>query len=816
MKIVVFSCQALTVKYNPLKYTFFIIFFFSTYQIHSQGINGKVTDSANVPVPFISIALMSSADSSIVKGVMADENGKYRFNNLRSGKYFIKISDAYHKEKLSPVFEFDSLSSLDLETFILLNNDVNLNEVSITAIKQLIEFKNGNIIVNISDSPLSVGNSVYDLLSRLPGVTVDDERIMIRGKDGVKVYFDDRLLQMSGSQLVSFLKGINSSNIENIEIISNPSAKYDASGSTGIINVKTKKVKTTGFSGALNYTYSQGFYYTNDGGISLNYKGKKILFFSSINAFQGKIRSINNFNKVISSNSIDQKLNQKAIDVYDGKYLTLNIGADWNINSKNTIGVKAQFLPGDVLLKYSGNIEIVDTTKSNLNFNRDMPNTWIWTNYNLNAEHLFDTLGTKLRFSADYFGPYYDIYKSDYTNMYSLNGNVTENRYFKGNNLIDLKIFTSKLDFEKKIFHGINLEAGLKYSNQSILSDYSFKSLNNQTGIYELNNNYTNTFSYKELNAAAYFNVSKRFKKTNFQFGLRGENTNIQTNSSNKAFNITRNYFKLFPIFTLDYTKTENSYFSFAYNKRINRPDYTSFNPYRVFINEFNSSEGNPYILPEFAHNISLNHVYKNKLVNTISLSTISHPIQGYSSQNDSTSETIIGLTNLNVFNNISYTVFFTHGIKKWWNVSFNAGIYYNYFAGTINGEYFTRYVMPYSLWTSNQFLLKKDIKIELSALYLAATKEGIYSVKSRGSINVAVTKLLLKEKLSLTLAFNDILYTMPNRTYSDFQNQNWQRFEANDTRRLNFSISYNFGKIKAEQRIDNSSEEEKKRLIKK
>lgn len=798
-----------------MKYLVFLLLFFWSLLIHSQGINGKVIDSANVPVPFIPIALMSASDSLIVKGVMTDENGKYRFNNLRSGKYFIKISDAYHKEKLSPVFEFDSLSSLDLETITILNSDINLNEVSITAIKQLIEFKNGNIVVNISDSPLSVGNSVYDLLSRLPGVTVDDERIMIRGKDGVKIYFDDRILQMSGSQLVSFLKSVNSSNIDNIEIINNPSAKYDASGSTGIINVKTKKIKTTGFSGALNYTYSQGFYYTNDGGISLNYKGKKMLFFSSINAFQGKIRSINNFNKVISSNSIDQKLNQKAIDVYDGKYLTLNLGADWNINSKNTIGVKAQFLPGDVLLKYSGNIDIVDTTTSNLNFNRNMPNTWIWTNYNLNAEHLFDTIGTKLRFSADYFGPYYDIYKSDYTNIYSLNGNVTENRYFKGNNLIDLKIFTSKLDFEKKIFHGINLETGLKYTDQYILSDYSFKSLNNQTGIYELNNNYTNTFSYKELNAAAYFNLSKKFKKTNFQFGLRGENTNIHTNSSNKAFNFTRNYFKLFPIFTLDYTKSESSYFSFAYNKRINRPDYTSFNPYRTFINEFNSSEGNPYLLPEFAHNISLNHVYKNKLVNTISLSTINHHIQGYSSQNDTTKETIIGLTNLNIFNNISYTVFFTHSIKKWWNVSFNAGIYYNYFAGTINGEHFSRYVMPYSLWTNNQFLLKKDIKIELSAFYLAATKEGIYSVKSRGSVNVAVSKSLLKGKLSLTLAFNDILFTMPNRTYSDFQNQNWQRFEANDTRRLNFSISYNFGKIKAEQRIDNSSEEEKKRLIK-
>lgn len=729
----------------------------------------------------------------------------------------LKVSAIGYTVKNSSPIHSDSLATTNVPDIVISSQAKNLAEVSVTAIKNPIEFKNGNIIVNIEGSPLSVGNSVYDLLSHLPGVTVENDKITIEGNSGVKIFIDDRIQQMSGQQLVSLLRGMNSSSIEKIEILKNPPVKYDASGTSGIINIKTKKIKITGFSGNINYTLSQGFYSTNNIGVSLNYKWEKVSVFSSIEGYTGVLRYDDNFKKSITSNSTTTVLDQKSHDYDIGKFLTCNLGADWYVNKKNTIGFKFQYVPGYAMRTKPGDNIISDNSLgyTQLNFNRTIPNSWNYRNYNFNVEHLFDTSGTKLTFSTDYYAPYLDVYYGTYENHFlDNNGNETSpSKDFKSDNTLNLNIISSKLDFEKKLSKTLTLEAGIKESFQKISSDYILQNKNNQSGDYITDSTYTNKFSYSENISAIYFNFQRQFKKTNFQLGLRGENTAIYTVSIIKKFKYDKQYFKVFPVISFDYNRSDKNVIQFSYNNRINRPGYESFNPYKSFINILTTTIGNPYLTPTISNTFNLSHTYNRKISNSVFYRRVSNPFMDFSSQNDSTKESIFHIGNLKVSNIMGYSLFIRAEVYKWWTLTINGVTYYVDYVGKINGFDYTNSALTYRAYLNNQFLLPKNIKIELSASYNGPRLSELYNYKSMEYLNIAIKKSLLKDKLNLSIGVVDVFRTAVAGYTVNFQNQHWESSQYYDARRINFAVSYNFGNIKVKQRETNASDTEKQRL---
>lgn len=794
-----------------------VLCFVSATSYSQCALGGKVLDSLKAPVPFITVSLLNYPDSSLYKGMITSENGDYCFGQIKKGSFLLKYSGVGYADYYSALVNYDSSSAINLPDVMLGKSGHSLDEVAVTAIKNPIEFKGGNIIVNVEDSPLAVGNNAYELLSRLPGVMVENDNISIQGKSGARVYMDDRLLQMSGAQLINFLRSLNASSIEKIEIINNPPARYDASGGAGIINIKTKKIKITGFSGSANYTFSQGIYNYNNGGFSLNYKGKKFSVFSSVNAYEGMLRSETDFNRTISYNNTSTTLNERSYEIDAGKFLTANIGADWYINKKNTIGFKAQVIPGHALRTFNGNTQVSDSSLgySKLLFNRPVENDWLLANYNINAEHLFDTLGTRLRFSADYYGPYYDTYNGFYQNhFYSANdAEVTTPLQFKTTNTIGIQIMAARLDFEKKFKKGFRMETGLKQNHQDIISDYSFENWDALTGHYTTNSTYTNKFSYKENISAGYITLEKELKKANIQVGLRGENTDIHTNSLTNSIQYTRSYFNLFPVMSVDYNPGQDHALSFSYNRRIFRPNYNSYNPFRSFVNILSSSEGNPYLQPVYDNNFNFSYVYKRKISNFISFGHTQNPIYQYMTQNDSTKETISHVMNIKYANIIRYNLFVRQEVRKWWTVSFLAGAYYVDYSGTFNGISHYASAVPYYTRLTFLFLLKKDIKIETSGFYWSPWLGGASTFLSRGGLSWSVKKGFLDNTLFLSIGMNDVFFTEPFRSKSDIQGQDWTRLEAHDSRRFNVSLNYNFGKIKAQQRQVKDNEEVKGRL---
>ncbi len=781
------------------------------------AINAVVMDSSKTPIPFITIALLKE-DSSIYKGEISDENGAVCFSKIAKANYYIKISAVGYAAYYSQKIAYDSITVNKLDDIKLKRSGVTLDEISINAIKNPIEFKGGNITVNVEDSPLAVGNSVYDLIARLPGVMVDGDNISIQGKSGVRIYINDRVQQLSGAQLINFLRSMNSSMVEKIEIINNPPARYDAAGGAGIINIKTKRIRITGPSGGLNYTFSQGFYNNNTGSLAFNYKGKKVTFFSNIGFYEGLLHEETDMVNHISYNGITTTMDQKAYQDDAGKYLTIDLGTDWYVNKKNTVGIKAQVVPGYAMRTYNGNTQMSDNSLgyNRLNYNRPTGNNWLLCNFNLNAEHTFDTLGTaKLKFSTDYYGPYYDNYNALYQNRFIGSGGVDTMapQSFKTTNNLGVNIAASRLDFEKSFKNNLSFEAGIKHSYQTSWSDYILENKNMLTGDFVVDSVFTNKFQYNEQLSSVYASMDKQYKKFNFRLGLRGENTTIHTESLTNSIKYNRQYFNLFPNVSTDFNPNNNNSLSLSYNRRIDRPDYNSFNPFRSFNNILSSSEGNPYLQPTYDNSFSFNYVYKSKISNSLSYSHLQNPIQNYTTQNDSTKEVVAHIINMKQLNIMRYNFFLRQEIKKWWIVSFLAGAYYIDYNGKVNGIEYAAKAIPWYTRLTNIFIIKKNTKVEMTAFYWSPWLGNTTVFQERYGLSAAFKQSFFKNTLNLSVSVNDAFFTEQFRQKADFQNQKWTLYEAHDSRRLNISLSYNFGKIKAEQRDTKENDEEKARL---
>lgn len=779
----------------------------------AQSVRGNISDSAKTPVSFATLALLKK-DSSIYRGVLSDEKGDFLFERVAKGTYRLKVSALGYKTTISDTFYVDSAADIYMP-FILRAEGTNLEEISVSAIRKPVEFKNGNITVNIEGSPLAAGNTAYDLLIKLPGVVVDNDVISISGRSGVKIFIDDRPQQVSGAQLVAMLKSMNSSAIDKIEILKNPPVKYDAAGSAGIINIKLKKVKLTGFSGSANAAYHQGFYISETIGLSLNYKAKKITFFSNFNMNGEGFRHVNTLHRAVTYNGEKTNLNQHSNQSELSSYGSFSLGADWFINEKNTIGFKAEDNPGSSQNVRVGTNNISDTSLgyNRLDFKGSVPNYWNYLNYNLNAEHLFDTNGTKLKFNADYYGPFYDFYGGDYANYFYTNGaQLLPPSIFKNNNTITFSTLSSRLDFEKKM-KNIFLEAGIKENHQLMESDFSLRYQNPQTGDYITDSAYTNKFRYRENIAAAYLNLSGTIKKYNWQAGLRGEATDVNTLSKTNGVHYNRQYSNLFPTASLGYNPNDKNNFQLAYNNRINRPDYNSFNPYRQFFgNLLSYSMGNPYLLPEYSNTIDLSHTWHGKISNSFSYSRVTHFIYNNMQQNnaDKTSSNMAG--NLNNSETFAYSLYLQQDIFKWWTSTLNFSAYHFSFSGPMNGTYYSSAAFAAYGYLSEQLLLPKNTKAEVSALYISPWLSGINHFKSRYSVNFAIRKTFMRDKFNFSIGIDDIFFSMGQRNSVYVTGQEYNVRVTHDSRRFVTSLTYSFGKIKVQKR-ETAADEDKKRM---
>jgi iron complex outermembrane recepter protein len=817
------SIKTYTMTRILLSYTLILLFLlFSKAQAQTKVV-GKLLNSDNQPIAYATVAIIKAVDSSVVKGNYTDDNGIFEFEKVMPGSYLVKAMAVGIGKKNSPAFEIkEGQSELKLEDITFAKSSVELKTVEVSAVKPLIEFKNGTTILNVDNTALAAGNTAYDILKRAPGVSIDNNNnISIQGKQGVKVLIDGRMQQLSLDQLANMLKSMNAEGIDKIEVMKNPSSKYDAEGTSGIIQIKTKKAKLIGFNGSATVGANKGNLWGGNGGVSLNYKGENFSVFSSVNAQERNRKNETSLNRKIGSGSEQLIFDQKSDELQNNQSANYKVGADWYVSDKTTLGVV--YDGGNGKFTSNANNKTSINGKNTVGFDHlialsNAPNTWTNNNLNFNGIHTFDTNNTKLDFSIDYT-KYIDKANNKYSNRFYSNVNTEidslyPNIYSNKTNS-DINILTGALNFNKKLNKKLNLETGIKYSNVETVNNLLFERKDTLSENYYNDKRYSNDFTYTERVAAAYANFQQEIPHGSIQIGLRGENTSATGFNKTSGEKVNREYFQLFPNISLDYGKSENHKFQLSYSRRINRPDYNQLNPFKFYLDQYTASEGNPFLNPEKSHNASFTYIFKQFLYNTISYQRTEDVMQQYTVQDDATKETKQVTRNIAASNNYSYNVFAYIPVQKWLTTQINLTGWYMDFEGNVDGVNYKKGKPGWQLNVSNEIILPKNFTAEINGQYTSSLLWGVFQLKDQGSIDFGLKKSFWDNKASLKVGVSDLLYTDITRVKVQFENQDFSFKQLNDTRRVRLTFTYNFGKTKFKVREINRSDAEKNRIKK-
>ena len=777
-------------------------------------------DTTGKNFPFVSIALLSATDSSQVKGTISDEEGNYEFSKIKSGNYILKYFSVGYSEQYSPQINVDSTSQLTIPSIILKAGSVNLNEVSVTSFKKVIEFKNGMTVLNVENSIMAAGNTVLDVLKRIPGVTVDNKNnISISGKQGVRIMMDGRMQQFSMEQIVSMLSAMTADQVSKIEVMKSPPVKYDAEGNAGIINIVTKKVNTKGYSGSVSYNPGMGQRFGNSMYATLNFKSNKLTVFSNINPMYKTFYDRYDYHKNVTY------LDRTTIFDHTGdhenlrKYISGKIGADYILTKKTTIGVSVANTINNTDAVEHGYVAINgydDLGFEHYKYITDDKSTWSNPAYNFNAEHKFDTLGTNLSLSIDYadFDSKSDR-KSESVFFKNDDTYAKPPQAYQSNNNTRISIFTQKLDFQKYIKPSWLMEVGGKTTFVNNNADFLFEREDTLTGIFKTDTSFTNLYHYKENLIAGYLNFRKEFKKGSIGVGVRVENTEITGHNITNGFRLTKRYLNFFPNVSFDYELNKKQTIQLNYNRRLERPDYSQLNPFKHFEDQYAVGAGNPYLNPQYSDNFDVVHTYNQWITNSVGYAHFTSAFSEVSFQNDSTKLTTFTLVNLSKVEYLYYNLFLQKQLRQWWNIEFSLNVFYISNKSKIGGIPLNTDMVSSNIYFNNDFILPKNFKIQLTAHYNAPSRYGANYNKANGSCDFGIKKSMMKDKFNIMFQFLDMFYTDISRSKYDFGNQYYTFNSRPDTRRFRLTLSYKFGKMNIRVNEKHSNDQENGRLKK-
>ena len=801
---------------------------------HSQSAGRPGTVSVAVfndqrsPLENATAELLRAKDSSLVKTALSTTAGLAEFDRIAEGRYLLRISMVNFETFLSAPFEITAEQNIISLPAVNLARSAatQLQGVTVTARKPFIQKLTDRIVVNVENSIVSAGSSAMDVLERSPGVTIDQNDVLgLRGRQGVIVMIDGKPTAMSGADLANYLRGLPSSAIERIDIITNPSAKYDAAGNSGIIDIRMKKDQRLGYNGTATAGYGQGIYPKANAGTTFNYRNKTLNLFGSYNyAYRENLNHLildrNFFDNGIFAGA-DKKDNYSKMPFNSH---TARVGADF-FPSKNTIiGFVVNSNFNHFTRNNTNNSTVINEFKQpSYTFRTQASNDDHFRNTvaNINLKHNFDSLGKELTADVDY-----GVYNSNSlsltpTQYYNLDGSPRGAHYIlKGDQDGRLTLKTAKVDYVNPLKKGAKFEAGFKTSFVSSDNDARFFDVSES--VPKNDTNKTNRFFYDENNNAAYLNFSKEFKKFNVQVGLRGEQTNVKTLQAigNQAWDTS--YLQLFPSAFFNYKLKEDHTVGLSVSRRIDRPGYGQLNPFLFLIDVTTYATGNPGLLPQITWSYEASYTLKN-LNFTLGYSRTNNPMNivivrfndVFPHLQQSENVTVQIPVNLESSEYMGLSVSAPVRISKWWNMINNANVYYNSFHGNLGGAALNEGAPAADVRTNNTFTFKKGWTAELNANYSTGGRYGYMVSRPQWGLAAGVQKTVLKSKGTIRLNVTDIFWTNLPRATITYDNKYIEYWHAyRESRVANLSFTYRFGnnKVAAARRRTTASEEERRR----
>ena len=796
---------------------FFCISLFSM-TLNAQQISGVAQDDQGKPLSGASIALKKAKDSSVVKLDVSNPTGKYSFTGITSGRYFVNISHVGFAPKNSIVFEVTGDGVITAPGTSLSKASSNLKEYVVTAQKPFVEVKADKIVMNVEGSINAVGQDALELLRKSPGVTVDkDNNLSVSGKNGVQVYIDGRPTPLSGADLAEYLKTIQSSNIESIEIISNPSAKYDAAGNAGIINIKLKKNKSFGTNGTVNAGYNIGTYAKYNGGLSLNHRDKNINVFGNYSY----THNLNEAHLYLHRVQLDTLFNQSNTITNTTNSHNFKAGMDYFVNKKITVGIIASGTLSDNSTNTDGNTQIsyIPTGVLDRVLVANNSSTGRRDNGNLNLNYRYaDTSGHEWNMDADY-GIYRiksnQLQPNDY---FDANGNPLYSNLYNMLAPSNIDIYSFKTDYEQNFKKG-RLGLGAKTSYVTSGNNFGQYDVYNPPVNKVFDTVHSNNFDYKENINAVYANYNRPFKGWTVQAGLRVENTNSKGRStgyvsgSDSGFN--RNYTDFFPSGAVTYNKNPMKQWTLNYSRRIDRPAYQDLNPFEFKLDEYTFQKGNTDLRPQYTNSVGLTYMYKYKLTATLNYS---HVKDIFAQIVDTTDKSKSFITKKNLATqditslNISYPFQY-----RWYSVFANVNTYYSLYKANFGpGRTVDVNVFATNVYAQQSVKFGKGWTGEVSGFYTTPSIwQGTFKTQTIWSVDGGLSKTVLKNKGTLKASVSDIFNTLHWSATSDFAGQVIHAHGDFESRQFKLYFTYRFGStsVKASRQRKTGDEDESKRV---
>jgi iron complex outermembrane recepter protein len=787
---------------------------------NAQKISGVVKDQQGTSLEKATVSLLRAKDSSVVKLSVTGSDGRFSFTT-DPGNYLVNVSHIGHDLLYSKPFEASTTAANDL-SLVMTKTATNLGGVTVSSKKPLVEVRADKMIVNVEGTINATGNDALELLRRSPGVTVDkDDNISLAGKNGVQVYIDGKPSPLSGQDLANYLKTLQAAQIEAIELITNPSAKYEAAGNAGIINIKLKKNKAFGTNGSVNAGYNIGSFPKYNGGFALNHRNKSVNLFGNYNYNYGT----NAMSFIMRREQFDSLFLQTNRMRFTNNSHGFKAGVDYFIDNNSTIGamVNGNLAINDFrsqgpmeIYRPDGQLDRVLHAASRNDMKRDN------LNGNINYRYA-KTGGTELNIDADY--GYFTIRSDQWQpNIYRTPAgqDISSSIY----NMIaptDIDLYSVKADYEQN-FKGGRLGLGGKVG--FVNTDNNFQRFNSFGNTKVMDTLKSNLFEYRENINAVYANYNKAFKGFMIQFGVRMENTHSKgtsigykenNNGDLVPFDSTfdRNYTDFFPSAALTFNKNPMSQWNFTYSRRIDRPAYQDLNPFEFKLNEYTFMKGNTALRPQYTHSIGVTHTYKYRLNTTLNYSHVSDIFTQLPDTTEKTKAFLIkkNLATQDVVSlNISYPFQY-----KWYSFFANGNVNYSLYKADFGGgdRKVNQDVITFSYFMQNTANLGKGWTAELSGFYNSPSLwQGIFKSKAMYSVDGGLMKTLFKNKATVKVSVSDMFRTMRwagSSTFSGAYSYASGRWESRQFK-INFNWRFGSNTVKAARQRGTGIDDESKR----
>lgn len=790
----------------------------------SGKIKGRIIGDDEKPLEFVTVTLHRLKDSVLIKGAITEPDGQFLFEAVKNGQYFVSANQVGLKKIISEPLSITD-NELTIKDLKLTNDTKTLNAVTITAQKPFIEHQLDKTVVNVENSIVSAGSTALEVLEKAPSVIVDSEgKITLRGKQGVRIMIDGKPSQLSQDQLANLLRNTNASLIQKIEIITNPSSKYDAQGNAGIINIVMKKNQLYGMNGQVSSTYGQGVYYKSMNSMNLNYRYGKWNLFGSY-AYNNRVNfNTNDLTRIFRADNgkgaVTDSFVQKAYHWNPYISNSWRAGVDFNATDKTTIGVLISGnFGGRNANAYPYKIENTTTIyapdgtirSEAKTMTKEPVDKWNELSANFNLKHVFDSTGRELTFDADSYQ-----YDTEDKQEIAISSTGETNSLQLSNITRTFDIKSAKFDYTHPFNKKTSLELGGKSSFVNSQNDIKF--YNVISGTPEVDGNITNDFRYSENINAAYATFKQEIKNgLSYQLGMRVENTNIEGNQVTLDTSFKRHYTDVFPTAFLmkKWGAKDKHTISLSYSRRIDRPQYDKLNPFREFLDKYTYEQGNPNLTPQYSNNFEVNYTFMGSMSLGLNYSKTNDAITFVLRQNDATKQTFVTNENVATLQNYGFSINMPIPVKKWWFMNTSVNGYVNRYQGIYLGTDLDMKIPGLNFNVQNRFTLPHDWTVELNGWFTNRPSDGLIIGEPMYAVNCGISKQLMNKRLTLRLGGQDILKTQRFSGGQKFENLDIKIQSRQDSHQVRFTATYRFGNQKVQQarRRDGGANDEKNRV---